>query len=68
MSLLKPCKQSCTQPPMRVRPVGNDLAADVHTAVLAASATVAAVTVAGACACQSAQIYSNSCYNNIKRT
>ncbi len=34
---------------MQVRPVG---AADVHTAVLAASATVAAATVAVACASQ----------------
>jgi len=51
---------------MQVRPVGTDSAADLNTAVLAASATVAAATVAVACASLFVLKYSNSCYKNIK--
>jgi len=51
---------------MQVRPVGNHLAAAVHTAVLAASATVAAATFTVACTSQLELQISNSCYKSIK--
>ena len=51
---------------MQVCPVGTDLAADEHTAVLVASATVAAATVAVACTSQLDWEKSNSCYKSIK--